>query len=139
MSFDQDTPESIIQAGDKIMEILPGEAQLVVDGKLDPADSGSVSVGMVARVSILAFPTRTTPTLEGEVIYISPDVLLDEQSGESYYQVKITIQDKKLREIDQSLQPGYPAQAILESAKQPILVYLLSPLLTSFEKAFVEN
>jgi len=83
MNFGHATPESIIQAGDIIMEILPGEAQLVVDGKLNPSDGGNVQVGMVARVSILAFPTRTTPTLEGEVIYISPDVLMDDQSGES--------------------------------------------------------
>lgn len=139
MNFNQDTPETVIQAGELIMEILPADSKLVVDGKLAPKDGGNVHVGMIARVSILAFPTRTTPSLEGEVIYISPDVNADEQSGQSYYQVKIAILDKTLREIDQSLQPGYPAQAILESAKQPILIYLLSPLLSSIDKAFVEN
>lgn len=130
----------VVSAGSTLAELVPENTRLIISGQLNPADSSSISAGLPARVTILAFNSRTAPTLDGRVIFVSPDVVLDETTGQSWYPVHVEIDEASLSALGGNrLQPGLPAQVVIKTASRPIIGYLLDPITQSIRGAFHEE
>lgn len=130
----------IISSGATVASLVPKNTHLVISARLNPADSASIEKGLPARITILAFNSRTAPTLEGIVSYVSPDVVIDKQTGLSYYPVQIQLRDKAFAQLgNQTLRPGMPAQVVITTAKRPIIGYLLDPLMQTMRNALHEK
>ena len=130
----------IISSGATVASLVPKDTHLVISGRLNPADSASITKGLPARITILAFNSRTAPTLEGIVTFVSPDVVIDKQTGLSYYPVQIQLRDKAFAQLgNQTLRPGMPAQVVITSAERPIIGYLLDPLMQTMRNAMHEK
>ena len=130
----------IISSGATVVSLVPEDTHLVISGRLNPADSASIAKGQPARITILAFNSRTAPSLEGIVSYVSPDVVIDKQTGLSYYPVQIQLRDKAFAQLgNETLRPGMPAQVVITTAKRPIIGYLLDPLMQTMRNALHEK
>ncbi|UTW55854.1 HlyD family type I secretion periplasmic adaptor subunit [Kordiimonas sp. SCSIO 12610] len=131
----------VLQPGDALFDLVPEGSELVVDARLSASDAANIVPGLPAKVTIAAFKGRNAPIIEGTVRRVSPDTLLDEQSGLSYYSVQISFNSESLAGLSETsrLQPGFPVQAIIETDSQPVLGYLLSPILTTVRNAFTEQ
>src|SRR5690606_37413169 len=55
---------AVIQPGQRLMDIVPQDEQLVVEARVEPADIDVVAAGSPARVKLTAFSQRTTPALD---------------------------------------------------------------------------
>lgn len=134
------TQGGVISPGEPIMDIVPIEVQRVVEARVRPEDIDVVHVGLEARVRLSAYKTRTVPTLEGTVIHVSADSITDQHTGERYFRARVEIPDSSLAKLaaDVELYPGMSAEVFIVTGEQTLLQYLISPLTSSFRKAFRE-
>lgn len=124
-----------------LMDIVPADQKLLVEAKL-PLDSISeLHQGMTAEVRLTAYKQRTTPMIDGKLIYISADALSDkDKPAESYYLCQILLDESSLERAGISgLQPGMPADVFIQTRDRTAIQYLLDPVLDSLRYAFNEK
>ncbi len=136
----------VIQPGEHILEIVPLEEQLLVEGKIRPSDVAFLRPGLPAKVKITAYDFAIYGGLDGFVEYISPDTLKDDQKAASgrpddtYYRVLILTDKSTLKAGNKELPiiPGMIATVEVRTGEKTILDYLLKPVLKAKE-AFRER
>ena len=75
----------------------------------------------------------------GRITKVSPDVFVDENTGESYYSAEVIPNVEELAKLDGlEVLPGMPVEAFLKTADRTPLEYLVKPLADYFNKAFRE-
>ncbi len=74
------TVGAVISPGQALMELLPKNAELVVEAKLQFTDIDAVHVGREAHVRLAALNQRTTPVVPSHVVFVSADKLMDRQN-----------------------------------------------------------
>lgn len=131
----------IITPGQKIMEIVPKDAELVIEAQIAPQDIDKVHRDQKADLRFSAFDAKNTPVLEGEVISISPDRLIDEATRMPYYQAKITVSPAELEKLGggHQLLPGMPAEVVIKTGERTMFEYLIDPFLKRLFVSFKEE
>lgn len=134
------TVGGVIRAGDTILEIVPADDKLIIEGQVHPLDIDNIAVGQKADINFTAFKQRTTSTISGEVIYVSADRLVDQRSGTPYYLARIMVADEEVARLgDRQLHPGMPAEVMIKTGERSALQYLTQPFLDSMERAWREE
>ena len=130
----------VIKPGDSIMDVVPSKDALVIEARVSPLDIDVVHKGLLARVQLTAYKQRSTPSLEGVVTRVSADIFQDQQSGESYYNARISIKPEEMKKLkDVVLYPGMPAQVMIITEKRTPFEYFTQPIKDSFNRAFREQ
>ncbi|EIK72661.1 type I secretion membrane fusion protein, HlyD family [Pseudomonas synxantha BG33R] len=140
------THGGVIQPGEHILEIVPLEDQLLVEGKIRPSDVAFLHPGLAATVKITAYDYSIYGGLKGTVEHISPDTLKDDQKAaagradDTYYRVLILTDSSSLEAGGKPLPiiPGMVATVEIRTGEKTILDYLLKPVLKARE-AFRER
>lgn len=128
---------SAIPAGQQIMQIVPDGDKFVIDGRISPADIDQLQVGQSGRVRFSAFNAQQTPEAEARLSFIAPERSYDEESGVSFYKVKLVFDRKKFEEQSGlKLAVGMPAEVFISTGDRSLLSYLVKPLVDQFERAF---
>jgi multidrug efflux pump subunit AcrA (membrane-fusion protein) len=74
------------------------------------------------------------------VTYVSADRLVDQATGEPYYDLRVEVDREELEYLaDAELYPGMPVQTIVVTGERPLLEYLVQPVLDSLARAFREE
>lgn len=130
----------LLSPGEAAMNIVPTRDLLTVDMRVKPTDVDQVSIGQVARLRFSAFNQRTTSEIEGRVESLSPDVSVNEQTGESWYSARIAISPQERAKLgDLALIPGMPVEAYIKAEPRTALAYLMKPISDQMERAMREN
>ena len=134
------TVGGVISPGQPVMDIVPQEDELIVEAQIAPQDIDKIAGGSVAVVRLSAFDLRTTPELNGTVLSMSADRLIDETTGMPYYLVRVRIPEIELARLDGlSLLPGMPAEVFINTGQRSALSYLVKPLTDSLAHVFRED
>ena len=133
-----------VRPGDVVMELLPTNSRLIVEGKLRPADIGFVRAGMPATVKLDAFDYSIFGVLKGKVSYISPDAITETSpQGESlYYRVQVRLDEPAdIRRKGQLLkvQPGMTVGIDILTGRKTVLSYLTKPIAKVFNESMGER
>jgi adhesin transport system membrane fusion protein len=131
-----------VRAGEPVVEIVPSDESLLVEARVRPDDIAFVRLGQNARVAITAYDRAIYGVLEGSVVGISPDAVLEERTGETYYVVRVRTTENSLRDRTgraMPIGPGMVAEVDLLGEKRSILQYLLSPITRLGETALREQ
>jgi adhesin transport system membrane fusion protein len=132
----------VVNPGEPVMEIIPLDDNLIVEGRISPKDAGFIFVGMPATIKLTAFDFAIYGTLSGSVIHIGADTVIDEtdRNATPYYAVLIALDGQILssKDGDVEIRPGMQATVELESGTKTVLEYLLKPLFRATE-AFSER
>ncbi|AKG67688.1 Type I secretion system membrane fusion protein PrsE [Serratia fonticola] len=136
----------VIQPGGDIMEIVPLEDQLIVEGQIKPQDVAFLRPGLPATVKVSAYDYGIYGGLKGTVVHISPDTLQDEKKLAAgrpdaiYYRVQILTDTSWLESSGKKLPiiPGMTATVEIRTGTKTILDYLLKPVFKARE-AFRER
>ena len=108
--------------------------------RLDPGDRDSVAPGQTARLRFLAFNQRLIDRVEGRVLSISADRLLDDRSGLPFYRALIEITGDVARALGGAeIYPGMQVQTMIVTGERSALGYLLRPILQNIERAMLED
>ena len=131
---------AIIAPREPILDIVPEDPDLLVEARVRPEDVNYVRTGSPADVRLTAFRQRMTPTVEGIVVYISADRLVDKTTNAPYYVVHVRVSPEALRKAgDLKLQAGMPAEVFIQTASRNALQYLVDPVLGFLQRSLREQ
>jgi HlyD family secretion protein len=129
------TVGGVIGAGQKLMDIVPEHANLVVAARVSPDDIDDVWVGQKAEIRFSGMRDRGLPLLSGVMTKLSADALVDEKSELSYYTAEFEVPEseiaklKAFRGANFQLRAGAPVQVTIPVRKRTALQYAFEPLL----------
>lgn len=133
------TVGGIIAPGATILEVIPQDGGMAFQLRVDPHAVDQVWQGQSASVILASFDPQTTPQLEASVTQISPDVVTDTATGQSFYRVDLEVPASELARLgDVDLMSGMPVEAYLETGDRTVLAYLMQPLTSHLRRTFRE-
>ena len=134
------TVGGVVSAATPLLDIVPASAELIVEAHVAPNDIDRLSLGKKADIRFSAFNNSTTPVIEGEVTRISADALKDERSGDPYYLVRVKVTEDGMKKLgDRKLQPGMPAEVLINAGDRTMLEYLLKPAQNMLATSMIEE
>ena len=133
------TEGGVIDAGDRLMDIVPDDTPIIVEARLPLSDINYVKPGVEADIQLVGIPRNDRPQLRAEIISVSADKITDPQSGSSYFALRAKLNQEDLRNSRIKLQPGMPAEVIVTTESRTLAGYLLGPLFDEISHAFREQ
>ena len=130
-----------VQAGQKIMEIVPMGEKLLVETRVKPSDIAFIKVGDRALVKVTAYDFSTYGGLDGRVVQVSADSIYDEAQKEAYFNVIVETDKADLASAGRKLPitPGMMTDTQIITGRKSILSYLLKPVLKARSEALRER
>lgn len=128
----------VIQPGMDIVEIVPIDDTLLVEARLKPADIAFIHPGQRAMVKVTAYDYSIHGGLDGTLVHISPDSIIDEK-GDSYYIVRVRTNTSVLGVRHLPIIPGMTTEVDILTGHKTILDYLLKPILKTKQAALRER
>ncbi|WP_173930916.1 HlyD family type I secretion periplasmic adaptor subunit [Chelativorans sp. Marseille-P2723] len=135
------TGGGVIESGRPIMEILPSGEPLIIEAQVPRMQIDEVRLGQSASIRLSALNQRTTPILEGEVIYVSADAVTASASSPSkeIYIVRVEIPGEELHRVKGfNPTPGMPAEILIQTRERTFFQYIAKPISDSMARAFRE-
>ncbi len=140
MGMGMHTVGGVILPGHPILDIVPQKEELVIDAQVSPLDIDRVSVGLIAEVRFTAFTQALTPIIEGKVINLSADRLIDENTGAPYYQALVELTPESVKKMSHlELVPGMPVEVLIKTGERTVFEYLIKPIRNAIARAFIED
>ncbi|HTO67856.1 MAG TPA: HlyD family type I secretion periplasmic adaptor subunit [Bradyrhizobium sp.] len=134
------TVGGVVNPAEQLMLIVPIGDSLSVEVRIPTSDIDQLKLGHEGKLRFTAFNQRTTPEVKGVLTRVSPDVVHDKETGQSYYVARIAPDSRELDRLgDKKLVPGMPVEAFIETSRRSALSYLIKPLTDQFERAFRER
>ena len=118
----------VINPGEPIMEIIPDDDELMLEGMISPQEVAFLRKGMPVVVKITAYDYGTYGGITGELIHISADTHKDPNNGMPFYKVLVKAEHNYIGSKDNIIIPGMTAQLDIITGKRTILNYLISPI-----------
>jgi len=133
-------PDQVVTPGETVMEIVPAEVPLLVEARISQADVDRVQQGQTAMVRFAQLDNRDTPIINGEVTYLSADLIEDPDSREAYFVARIRLPPPELGKLDgHRLQAGMSTEVVVKTGERTVLDYFVKPLEDSLARAFRER
>lgn len=134
------TAGGVISPGEVITQVVPQADGLIFEAGFAPTDIDRIRIGQKARIRLNAFEAAVTPELNGEVVMISPDAIIDQRTGAAHYLVRIRTGKGELTRLgSRTLLPGMQAEVFIGTGKRTALSYLMKPLADRIAHAFRER
>jgi HlyD family secretion protein len=139
------TVGGVITPGQRLMDIVPAKAMLIIEARVAPEDADDLSVGQAAEVRFSSLHERGLPILSGKLTRLSADSFTDEKTGESFYTAEVTVPPGELQVIRDvrgekfALRAGMPVQVLVPLKKRTALQYAFEPLTQSLWRSFREH
>jgi len=131
------TADAYVSTGDVLLEIVPTGSDLIVETRINPKDIAEIVIGQDVKISLTAYDPSRYGRLDGKVMSVSADALSDNNTGEQFYQVDVTI-ESALYEDDGTevvILPGMVASIDVLSGKRTVLDYFWQPIAKTKDKA----
>ncbi|MBV8666375.1 MAG: HlyD family type I secretion periplasmic adaptor subunit [Burkholderiaceae bacterium] len=134
------TRGGVIGSGFRMMDIVPSDDPLVVEGMVPVNLIDKVHVGLKADMIFTAFNQNKTPHIPGVVTQVSADRLVDEKSGQPYYKMRVEVapEGKKLI-ANLPIRPGMPAEVFVRTGERTMMNYLFKPVFDRAKMAMTEE
>lgn len=130
-------PGAVIQPGATVLEIVPQDDKLVVEGRLPPAQIDHVTPGMDAKVWLTTLSWRDSRPLKARLVWVSPDTVEDKRSGAAYFVARVDLEESRSEIAKRiALHPGMRTEILLVTGERTLLDQLLDPLLRNINRAF---
>ncbi len=136
------TNGGVVPPGFKLMDIVPSNAPLIVDGQLATNLVDKVHPGLPVELIFSAFNANKTPHINGEVLYISADRSVDEKTGNPYYKVHVKVTpegEKKVAAHNMDIRSGMPVELFVKTGERTMMSYLLKPIVDRAHSALSEE
>jgi len=134
------TPGGVVAGGEPLLDLVPKEDRLIVAAQIRPEDIDLVRPGLSAQIRLIPYRQRRTPPIAGRVIHVSADRLVDQRSGQPYYLARVEADEAMLKRLkDVEMVAGMPTEVMIKTGQTTVALYVLAPVLDSFDRAFREN
>jgi hypothetical protein len=132
---------AIIGPREPILDIVPDQADLIVEAKIRADDATRVVVGQKSTVHLNSSLQREKIVLDARVSYISADQTLDRQTGASTFTVQLAVSpsSESLSNGAVKLSSGQPVDVFISGKPRSLIQYLLEPLSAGLDKGMRER
>ncbi|MBB4066561.1 HlyD family type I secretion periplasmic adaptor subunit [Gellertiella hungarica] len=140
-TLEVNTVGAYVNAGGVVAGIVPTSDKLLIEARLSPNDVAFVRPGQPAMIKITAYDFTIYGGLTGTVANVSADSLVDQQTGDTFYQVRVKTDKAALEKDGHSypISPGMVASVDIMTGKKTVLAYLLKPLIKARQEALRER
>jgi adhesin transport system membrane fusion protein len=130
------TVGAVVQPGANVMDIVPLDDNLLVEGRIRPQDIAFIRPGQPAVVKITAYDSSVYGSLKGKVERISADTIVDEkgdrseqQRPENFYRVIVRTDKNYLGSAEHPMPiiPGMVTTVEVLTGEKSVLDYMLKP------------
>jgi len=129
---------AVVQPGANVMDIIPLDDTLLVEGRIRPQDIAFIRPNQPAVVKITAYDSSVYGTLKGHVERISADTIIDDKSQqqqdsqqrpENFYRVIVRTDKNYLGSSEHPLPiiPGMVTTVEIMTGEKSVLDYLMKP------------
>lgn len=134
------TTGAVVQAGQKVMDIVPDGEILLLEAHIAPHLIDHVQVGLHADVRFSAFSHSPQLVVQGQVESISRDILVDQPGGVTYYLARVKVLPQGMKTLgSRQMQAGMPVEIIIRTGERSLLKYLLGPLTKRLAASMTEE
>jgi protease secretion system membrane fusion protein len=136
------TEGGVVGPGAKLMDIVPSDDPLIVEGMLPVNLIDKVHPGLKTELMFVAFNANRTPHIEGEVEQVAADRTVDEKSGQSFYRVRVRVTPKGQKMIAEhklKVIPGMPVEVFVKTGERTMMNYLLKPVFDRAKSSMSEE
>jgi adhesin transport system membrane fusion protein len=138
---------AVVQPGANLMEIVPLDDTLLVEGRIRPQDIAFIRAGQDAVVKVTAYDTSVYGSLKGKVERISADTIAEEKADRGnektdvFYRVMVRTDKNYLGPAEAPLPiiPGMVTTVEVLTGKKTVLDYLMKPARLLREEALRER
>jgi HlyD family secretion protein len=134
------TVGGVVGAGQTLMMIVPQSDDLMVGIHIDPMDIDQIQNGQRVHLRFSSLDQRKTPEAWGHIEQVSPDLVVEQQTGRRYYTADVRIEAEEKAKLPQNIRllPGMPVEAFVTTGDRSVLDYLLHPFVAELQLAFRE-
>ena len=134
------TRGGIISPGFKLMEIVPSDDMLIVEGQVPVHLIDKVHPDLPVELIFSAFNQRVTPHIPGIVTHVSADRLVDEITKLPYYKLKAKVAPEGIKMLAHlQIRPGMPVDLFVKTGERTMLNYILKPILDHVKMSLSEE
>jgi adhesin transport system membrane fusion protein len=127
------TVGAVVQPANNVMDIVPLDDTLLVEGRIRPQDIAFIRPDQDAVVKVTAYDPSVYGSLKGKVERISADTIVEKNEkgevGETFYRVIVRTDKNALGTAEHPLPiiPGMVATVEILTGEKSVLDYLLKP------------
>ena len=123
------TVGGIIGPGQKLMDVVPQDQALLVEARVPPHLIDRVQADLAVDVRFSSFAHSPQLVVDGKVVSVSGDLLVDPQSGVGYFLARVGVTAEGYKKLGKrQLQPGMPVEVVFRTGERSLLTYLIHPL-----------
>ncbi|MFQ6559126.1 HlyD family type I secretion periplasmic adaptor subunit [Pseudomonas ogarae] len=131
---------AVVSPGTALLDIVPANEELIVEAQVSPMDIDRIALGKLADIRFSAFKSSTTPVIEGRLVQISADRLINKDTGTAYYLARVALTDKGRQTLGNlTLVPGMPVEVLVNTGARTLLQYLIQPASNVFARSLIED
>ena len=130
----------VISPAEPVMNIVPINDKLELEAKVLPHEIDQVKLGQKSTVKVHAANARMVPDLHGSVSRISADVSRDQQTGTTFYTIRVALPQDEIKKLENiHLIAGMQAEVFVEVNQRTPFEYFFKPMQEQFAHAFREH
>ena len=134
------TVGGVIQPGQKLMDIVPKDAPVMLEAQVPPHLIDRVHTGMTVDARFSSFANSPQLLVQGTVDSVSGDLLTDPHTNVSYYLARVKVSEDGLKILGKrELRPGMPVEVVFKGGERSMLTYLLHPLTKRLAASMTEE
>lgn len=125
------TEGGVIPAAQKLMDIVPKGSAWIIKAKFEPLVADRLKPGLPVNLRFSSLTSATLPVVEGKVLTVSGDQLLDEQTRLPYFAVEVEVGSEAVAQLSAhslDVKPGMQAEVMVQTGERTFMNYLLKPL-----------
>lgn len=133
------TPGSSIMAGQPIMDIVPNNTRMLIEGTVTPNEVRHLAIGQPVNIRLTAYKAHSVPVLTGHLVYVGADRQMDAQNR-PVFMVRAEIDQNALKDKPSiTLYPGMGADVLIINGKRSVLDFLISPISDNIRSGMKEE
>jgi protease secretion system membrane fusion protein len=130
----------VVAPGYKLMELVPSDDALIVEGEVPVNLIDKVHVGLKTELIFSAFNQNQTPHIPGEITQVSADRLVNERTGQPYYKLRAKVAPEGMKLIaNLQIRPGMPVEVFVKTGERTMMSYLLKPIFDRAKTSMTEE
>ncbi len=139
MNLQVHTVGAVISAGTPLLDVIPTGGDFLIEAQVSPNDVDRVMAGQTAKIRFTAF-NSATPVIEGEVVTLSADRLINEMTGLPYFLARVKVTPQGVKDLaGLELMAGMSADVLIGTGSRTFFQYLLQPVSNAMARSLIED
>ena len=134
------TQGAYVQAGTKLLDIVPEDAGLIAEAELPVNLIDKVREGMEVRLLFSAFNQNRTPQVPGILTLVGNDRLTNPETRKPFYKIQARVTEEGLEMLTGlQIKAGMPVEVFVKTGERTFVSYLLKPIMDRLSTSLREH